>query len=71
MAWSTADGRELFIGLPNYEQEPQYYFFEAATNSDNRDSTNCRISVRESIAERYSKITAVGASKGSRPARSR
>ncbi len=66
IAWSTGDGRELFVGLPNYEQDPQWYFFEAATGSDNRDQTNCEIEIVDSIADRYSKITAVGASKGSR-----
>ncbi len=66
IAWSTADGRELFVGLPNYEQEAQYYFFEAATDSDNRDQTNAKITVKHTVADRYSKITAVGASKGTR-----
>ncbi len=66
IAWSTADGRELFVGLPNYEQEAQYYFFEAATDSDNRDQTNAKITVKHTTADRYSKITAVGASKGTR-----
>ncbi len=65
IAWSTADGRELFVGLPNYEQEEQYYFFEAATDSDNRDATNAKIEVRHTVADRYSKITAVGAARGS------
>ncbi|HEU02899.1 hypothetical protein LCGC14_0605580 [marine sediment metagenome] len=66
IAWSTGDGRELFVGLPNYEQEAQYYFFEAATDSDNRDQTNAKITVRHTVADRYSKITAVGAARGTR-----
>lgn len=66
IAWSTADGRELFVGLPNYEQEAQYYFFEAGTDSDNRDQTNAKLTVRHTVAERYSKITAVGAARGTR-----
>lgn len=64
IAWSTADGTELFVGLPNYEQQAQYYFFEAATDSDNRDQTNAKITVKQSVADRYSKITAVGSARG-------
>jgi len=63
LAWSTGDGKELFIGLPNYDQDLQYMFFEASAESTNRDETNCAIRIRHSNAERYSRITAVGASK--------
>lgn len=66
IAWSTGDGKDLFVGLPNYEQEPQWFFFEAASGSDTRDNTNCSIEVVESVADRYSKITCVGAAKGTR-----
>lgn len=64
LAWASADGVELFVGLPNYDQESQYFLFEAAEISRNRDETNCRITVAESVQDRYSKITAVGAAKG-------
>lgn len=66
IAWSTGDGKDLFVGLPNYEQEPQWFFFEAGSQSDNRDGTNCTIEVVESVADRYSKITCVGAAKATR-----
>lgn len=66
IAWSTGDGRELFVGLPNYDQESQWFFYEAAGNSLNRDETNCAIRVRLSTAEIYSEITAVGAAKSGR-----
>jgi prophage tail gpP-like protein len=65
LAWSTGDGKELFIGLPNYDQQNQYMFFEAGADSSNRDDTNCAIRVRQTNAERYSRITAIGASKAS------
>lgn len=65
IAWSSADGKELFVGLPNYDQEAQYLFYEAAGNSENRDQTNSSISVSENIEEMYSVIVALGASRGS------
>ena len=52
-------GRELFVGLPNYDQENQWFFFEAPTEGDNRDQTNCEIRVALNTAEMYSEITAV------------
>lgn len=65
IAWARGNGEELFVGLPLYKQKPQYAFIEAATESSVRDRTNCRISITENVAELYSKITAVGASRGS------
>lgn len=65
IAWSSGDGRELFVGMPNYEQETQYRFFEASDDSARQDETNCAIWVTESNAERYSRITCVGSSAGS------
>ena len=67
IAWTSGDGRELFVGLPNYDQENQWFFFEAPTEGDNRDQTNCEIRVALNTAEMYSEITAVGASKGTGP----
>ncbi len=65
LAWSTGDGRELFIGLPNYEQQPQYGFYEASIDSASRSRTNCSIRVKEDVEELYSVYTAVGSSRGS------
>lgn len=64
LAWSTGDGTALFVGVPEYEQEPQYSFFEAAEGSDRREETNCKISIMQSNEDRYSKITVVGAKTG-------
>jgi len=65
LAWSTADGRELFIGLPNYEQEAQYMFFEASSEDGrNRDVTNCSIRVVENVEEMYALYLACGAARG-------
>lgn len=61
IAWSSADGEELFIGLPNYDQACQYWFHEAAGESRARAESNCEITVAESAAERYSMVTCVGA----------
>ena len=65
LAWSTADGRELFIGLPNYEQEAQYLFFEGASDDPrDRERTNCSIRVIENVEEMYALYVACGAAKG-------
>lgn len=64
LAWSTADGRELFIGVPHDNQEPQYYFFEAAEGSHRAGETNCEIEIVDTVADRYSAITVLGANTG-------
>jgi prophage tail gpP-like protein len=64
LAWSTADGKELFIGLPAYDQTPEYSFFEAAAESGNRTATNCSITVRQTVEEMYALYVACGAAKG-------
>ena len=64
LAWSTGDGRELFIGLPTYEQDISYAFFEASSTSKNRSRTNARIGIRENVEEMYSLYMACGASRG-------
>ncbi len=64
LAWSTGDGRELFIGIPNFEQQPQYAFYEASADSASRSRTNASITVEENVEELYSMYTVVGASRG-------
>lgn len=64
LAWSTGDGRELFIGLPNYEQEAQYLFYEAGVEDSERERTNCSIRVIENVEEMYALYLACGSSKG-------
>ncbi len=66
LAWATADGRELFIGLPNYDQEAQYLFYEGASEDpQDRARTNCSIRVIENVEEMYSLYVACGAARGS------
>lgn len=61
LAWSQADGDALVIGLPCYEQSPQFHFFVPGPGSSRSRLGNvkdCRI--RHSVGERYSVITACG-----------
>jgi len=60
LAWSSANGKEIFIGLPAYEQDPQYFFTQYA---DPNQRTNCVITVREDIEDMYSEYTVIGANK--------
>lgn len=76
LAWSTGDGRGLFVGVPNHEQKAQYRFFQAFPRrdfdrrgvlgdvTDRSQETNARIDVRQSNEERYAQITAVGFGSG-------
>lgn len=67
LAWSTGAGDALFIGVPAYEQEPQYQFIDAF---DERQS-NCAINVTEDVGEMYSMYTVVGAAVGTRTTKAR
>jgi prophage tail gpP-like protein len=62
LAWSTADGKQLFIGQPNYEQAPSYTFFIAASMESSRaqEGNIQKVKLRDSVGERYSKIIAIG-----------
>lgn len=65
LAWSTANGEFLFIGLPNYDQESQYRFRVPATPEPmGNENLVLDWTVTDSVGERYSRITAMGASKG-------
>lgn len=66
IAWSSADGKELFVGLPNYEQESQYLFYESSSGSDTQIKNNASITINENIEEMYSLIVALGSSRGSK-----
>jgi prophage tail gpP-like protein len=60
LAWSTADGKSIVIGQPNYNQEPQYAFFLPKPGSARiREGNLLEYSLHESVAERYSQVTAV------------
>jgi len=59
VVFSSADGRELFVGKPNQAQDPQYLF--AATGPDNPIRTNAHdLHVTEDDGERYSMIMVAG-----------
>lgn len=65
IAWSTADGSALVVGQPNYDQEIQYRFFVPKAGSDRiREGSVLAHTYRESVEERYSRITAVGYGRG-------
>lgn len=65
LAWSSADGKEFIVGLPNYEQEPSFTFFIPKENSDRAGDANVLGYSRvDSVADRYSAVVACGAGKG-------
>lgn len=65
LGWSSADGREFIIGKPNYDQAPQFFFFGAEPGSARAAETNILAATyRESCADRYTEILAVGSSRG-------
>ena len=65
LVFPSGDGAELIVGQPNYEQEPQFYFFMPQADSPRADqSTVLGMGVHESVAERYSRIIVVGSGTG-------
>lgn len=64
IAWSAGDGTELVIGKPNYDQEAQWAFFRPAPGSSRSREGNCSIGVRDSTADRYSRVIVVGGGRG-------
>ncbi len=67
MAWSSGDGRTLFVGTPAYDQGIQYLFLEAGATTGPREKTNAKITIVRDVEEMYSTYSAVGASKGNGP----
>jgi prophage tail gpP-like protein len=65
LVFPSGDGSELIIGQPNYEQEPQFYFFMPQADSTRVDqSTVLAMGISESVAERYSRVIVVGSGTG-------
>jgi prophage tail gpP-like protein len=66
LCWSTADGRALVIGIPNHSQEPQFQFFVPKDSRSQRRgfANTLDFEVIDSVEERYSQITVMGATKG-------
>lgn len=64
LCWSSADGSELVIGQPDYEQEIQYQIYQAPYEGSPRQATTpglLDLVVEESTADRYSRIIVLGA----------
>jgi prophage tail gpP-like protein len=65
LAWSAGDGEELVLGRPNYDQAPQFRFFQPASGSArSAESTVLSMGRRESVGDRYSEIIVVGSGGG-------
>lgn len=61
LAFSAADGRELVIGKPHYEQAPQYRLFRPAPNSDRaNEATVIDMEITRSTEGRFSSVLVVG-----------
>jgi prophage tail gpP-like protein len=63
LCWPAGDGTELVLGLPNYDQEPQFAFVMAADRGAERSNV-LGLSYVESIADRYNAIIVVGSGGG-------
>lgn len=64
-AWSTADGEALVVGVPNTKQAASYRFAAMEPGGARASETNVtRLSVINSVAERYSEIVVLGAVRG-------
>lgn len=65
LAWSSGDGKELIIARPNYNQESQFRFLIAAPGSSRARLANVvECEYAESVADRYTDITVMGAGRG-------
>lgn len=66
LGWSSADGREFIVGLPNYNQTPLWSFFVGRPGGTRFAEINVEdADYSESVAERYASITVCGSGKGS------
>ena len=60
ICWSSADGRELVVGRPNYAQAPQFLIVHTKPGSSSR--ATCKdLQREEDNGDRYSMIVVVGA----------
>lgn len=65
LGWSSADGRTFYIGQPNQEQAPQWWFVMPASPARSREASVLDLDYTESVEERYAQIVACGAGKPS------
>lgn len=65
LCWGAGDGSELIIGLPNYDQAPQFRLFQPREGSTRGElSSVLGLGVKESVGDRYSEIIVVGSGGG-------
>lgn len=63
IAWSSADGKEIVVGRPNYSQAPQFVVRVARPGSGAQ--TTCKeLDYEEDCGDRYSMIAVVGSGGG-------
>lgn len=63
IAWSSADGREIFVGRPNQTQMPQFRILLAKVGGGSQ-STCLELDYEEDNGDRYSVIACVGTGGG-------
>lgn len=63
LCWSSADGRELVIGKPNYSQAPQYLLYHSLPGGSQK-TTVLDLDYLESNGDRFSMIAVVGTGGG-------
>lgn len=65
LGFSSADGKQFFVGRPNYDQEPQFSLFLPAPGSRRAAEGNVlEADNGESAGERYSRIIVIGSGAG-------
>lgn len=65
IVWSSGDGEELIVGQPNYNQEPQWFFFRPKPGSKRTAEGNVtKLGEKRSVGDRYSRIDVVGSGSG-------
>lgn len=65
LAWSSGDGRELIVGLPNYNQAIQWSIFHPSDASVRGIEGNAlAFGIKRSTGDRYSRIVVVGSGAG-------
>jgi prophage tail gpP-like protein len=65
LVWSSADGTELIVGKPNYDQEIQFRLFRPVKNSTRAHESTClAMGIHDAVGERYSRVIVVGSGTG-------
>lgn len=64
IAWSSADGKEIFVGKPNYQQSPQFLVHHVRPPYEASRSTCLSLDLVEDNGDRFSLIAVVGTGAG-------